>query len=129
MSDLMTLLKILKVLQTINQFQSAPHGPPPELRGGLAEVSESILKCYHPTAQFRAVDIIEYPWSRGAQYNADKSVLLRIRWDGTINPNYVTIVAIVQRGTALRAPVLNDTALFRPSRNCAFNDWVQVRTQ
>lgn len=107
-----------------------PARPPPmqptiTKEQGIAEVAERVIRCYHPTARFKTVDVIEKPWKRQGQYKADASAVLRIRWEGKLY-QYVSDVALLGRGDQVRAVVLDENSTFRASAKCALEDWVKV---
>lgn len=90
---------------------------------GIADASAEILKCYHKTARFQTVDIIQAPFERQSQYGADQSLLLRINYMGISGARYFMDVALLTRGDKGKAAVINDTAAIPYSKRCALNDW------
>ncbi|MBD3666486.1 MAG: hypothetical protein HUJ16_00885 [Kangiella sp.] len=134
MADPITDIKlIMQVLSLLASLGEAPAGSPPQqaemqMPTSLADVGREIVKCYHPTARFHSVDILQRPWNRQAYYNADKSVLLRVHWrGGLVGRRYALDVALLSKGNQLRAPVQHDNALTRPSTRCMLNNWTQVK--
>ncbi len=94
----------------------------------VAEVGEMVLKCYHPTGQFEAIRVVDYPWhAQQAAWKAKNSVLLVISWRGGIlGGQWATEVGLVERDGQLRAIVQQERAPFPPARNCALNNWVTM---
>ena len=92
----------------------------------FADMSQQILKCYHPTARFQSADVVESPWSRQSQYNATKSSLITIRFAGITNAKYEMQVGLVERDGAVKAAVLKETAKVRASSRCVLEKWTPV---
>lgn len=105
--------------------QAAPIAVPPQ---SIAESAELIIKCYHPSATFVAVDIVQYPWQQGIMWNATQSARLRIFWRGAVlGTSYETFVGFVERGSEVRA-IYEQTrpSALPPSNRCALNNWIMV---
>lgn len=93
----------------------------------LAEIGIMILKCYHPTGNFEAIELLDHPWrEQHMQWNANNSALLRIRWHGTFGNRYATVVGLVERQGQIRTILQNDGAQVPASSHCRLNDWVQM---
>ena len=92
----------------------------------FADMSQQILKCYHPTARYQAADVIESPWSRQDQYKATKSTLLSIQFTGLTNAKYVMQVGLVERNGAVKTTVVQETSKIRASAKCALENWTPV---
>jgi len=104
---------------------AAPIVVPPQ---SLAESAELIIKCYHPSATFIAVDVVQYPWQQGVMWNATQSAQLRIYWRGAyIGNEYQTYVGFVQRGDNFRV-IYEQTSptTWPPSPRCALRNWVAM---
>jgi len=94
----------------------------------IAEVGQSILKCYHPSGRFRSVDVMEVPWQRGAQYNTKKSAMLRVNWNGAVlQTNYALYVAMVERDGKVLTVIQSDNATIPPNKNCSLAQWTEVQ--
>lgn len=93
-----------------------------------AEVGDMILRCFHSGGRFVGVDVIESPWkSQHSQWAATRSVLMRIRWSGSVlGTPYVLVVGLVERDNQVRAVVQHDDLPLTQNRRCALNDWVTV---
>lgn len=106
----------------------AVQSPPPQVNASsLGDVSEAILKCYHPTGRFRTAGVVQVPWPQAAIYNAEQSALLRIEWNGDLSgAPYVTLVGLMARGKQMKTQVQGDNAPFRPNPRCQLAEWVDV---
>jgi hypothetical protein len=94
----------------------------------IGEIGEGVLHCYHPSGKFRTVDIVQYPWDRGPQYNATHSALMRIDWNGAVlNTRYVMVVALVERDGKIHAVVQEDNATIPQNRRCGLDQWLAVQ--
>jgi hypothetical protein len=93
---------------------------------GFADMSQQILKCYHPSARFQTADIVESPWARQHQYNSTKSSLIAIHFTGITNAKYVMQVGLVEREGAIKATVVQETAKMRASSKCALEKWTPI---
>jgi hypothetical protein len=105
--------------------QAAPIAVPPQ---SIAESAELIIKCYHPSATFVAVDIVQYPWQQGIMWNAMQSARLRIFWRGAVlGTNYETSVGFVERGGNFRVIYEHTVPGTWPASNrCALRNWVAM---
>lgn len=105
--------------------QATPIIVPPQ---SIAESAELIIKCYHPSATFVAVDIVQYPWQQGIMWNATQSAQLRIFWRGAyIGNDYETFVGFVQRGNNFRVIYEQTSPMtWPPSPRCALRNWVAM---
>ncbi len=93
----------------------------------FADFFKGVLRCYHPSARFYAADRVQAPWDRQAQYAAAGSALVRIGFLGAFSGNhYDMTVAMLTRGTQLRAVVVSDGAPIAYNTNCALEQWVQI---
>ncbi len=95
---------------------------------GFADMSQQILKCYHPTARYQGAEVVESPWSKQDQYNATKSSLINIQFTGITNAKYTMQVGLVERDGNVKAAVVQETAKVRASSKCALENWVPLRT-
>jgi len=92
------------------------------------EVGEGVLHCYHPTGKFRTVDLLQTPWSRGVQYKATHSALMRIDWNGGfLGTPYVMLVALVERDGMVHAVVQADNAKVPRNPRCSLDQWVATQ--
>src|SRR5689334_1006719 len=96
-------------MSALNQPKAQPTQPAqPRDADNLADASKLILHCYHNTAQFRQVDLVEVPWKGQSKYGAEKSMLVRISYVGLTNKRYEMLTAIMTKDRAARAQVLDD---------------------
>jgi hypothetical protein len=108
------MLKMLSVVAVLFCSLSAFAEPP------FPDVAAKMLKCLHPTAQFRTADLVETPWRLGKRYQADASWLIRIDFAGGLtNEPYQADIGLVQRGEFIRMLVVRDNAPFVPNPRCS----------
>jgi hypothetical protein len=93
------------------------------MRESFADLSTGILKCYHKTAHYQVSDIVQRPWPRQAQYAADNSAVIRIRYTGLTGTPYEMVVAVMVRSDQVRTAVLADTALVPFNKKCRLEQW------
>jgi hypothetical protein len=90
------MLKMLSVVAVLFCSLSAFAEPP------FPDVAAKMLKCLHPTAQFRTADLVETPWRLGKRYQADASWLIRIDCAGGLtNEPYQADIGLVSRPSSL----------------------------
>jgi hypothetical protein len=95
-----------------------------KMQESLADLSRGVLFCYHKSARFRSVDFMASPWKRQPQYGADKSLVVRITYQGVGAINtYDMVVAIMAKQNRVRTAVLADSALIPYSKRCVLEDW------
>jgi hypothetical protein len=96
------------------------------LHGSPADLFTGILHCYHPTARYQIADVVQQPCDHQAQYGADGSALVRIRFFGKISGNlYEMKVGVLSKNEPkqIRTAVLSDNAPFMPSSRCQLDRW------
>lgn len=94
------------------------------MQRSLGDAAEAILKCYHRTGQFRGVQVMETPWSGARVYQARRSAVLRIDWQGAYLGNgYSTFVVLMERDNAIKTHVVSDSAVIPRNSNCALEQW------
>jgi hypothetical protein len=94
-----------------------------KMQQSLVDMSRGVLHCYHKSARFRLVDVMQTPWPRQAQYGAQASAVIRIQYTGVSGASYAMDVAVMAKEKAVRAAVIRDTALIRYNKNCALEEW------
>lgn len=94
-----------------------------KMQMSLADVSRGILTCYHKTAKFRQTDIVATPWNRAWQYNAERSAVLRISFQGISTTPYQMTVAVMAKGDAVRAAVIDENTLVGYNKKCQLEEW------
>ena len=94
-----------------------------QMRESFADLSIGILKCYHKTAHYQVSDVIQHPWSRQAQYSADNSAVIRIKYTGLSTTPYEMVVALMVRNDQVRTSVLADTAFVPFNKKCQLEQW------
>jgi hypothetical protein len=100
-----------------------------ELPSSIGEVGETIIHCYHPSGHFKRVDVIEKPWRNAKMYNAEKSALLRIQWNGALlKTPYFMDVALLERGGSVRTAVQSDNAIVPRNPKCSLEQWKAAKS-
>lgn len=94
----------------------------------FADMSQQILRCYHPTARYRDAKLVEAPWREQHQYNATSSSVIEIRYVGLSNATYSMVVGLVGRNGEVRTTVVSDSAKIRASARCRLEDWTAVES-
>jgi hypothetical protein len=92
----------------------------------FADMTRAILLCYHGTARYRSADVVERPWTRQSQYGAQRSALVRIDYSGISSAKYRMMVAVMAKDDALRAHVVDDSAVIAANPKCALVNWMKV---
>ena len=92
----------------------------------FADMSQQILRCYHPTARYKSSTILESPWSQQSKYNATSSSVIQIEYVGLTNAIYSMRVGLVQRANAVRTTVIADSAKITASARCKLENWVEL---
>lgn len=114
------------IVQSTSDLMNKPRTANVQKFQGLADMSQQILKCYHPTARFQTADVIETPWSRQDQYSATKSSLISIQFVGLTNAKYVMQVGLVERNETIKAVVVQETSKIRASAKCELENWTPL---
>src|SRR5437867_3650435 len=73
-----------------------------KMHASFADLSREVLKCYHKTAHFELSDVVQRPWTRQAQYAADNSAVIRIRYTGVSTSRYEMLVAVMVQNSKVR---------------------------
>lgn len=139
--DPATLMFLWHLLQTGQQLNQMSKDSPPvnvapmsqprtvdpaTLHGSAADLYTGILRCYHPSARYQLADVVQQPWDHQAQYEADGSALVRIRFFGKLSGNlYEMKVGVLSKNEPkqIRTAVLSDNAPFPPSAKCQLDRW------
>jgi hypothetical protein len=93
------------------------------MQSSLADVSRGVLTCYHKTAKFRQTDIVATPWDRAWQYNAERSAVLKITFQGVSSTPYQMIVAVMAKGNAVRSAVVAENTVIPYNKKCQLEEW------
>jgi len=94
----------------------------------FADLSTSVLHCYHHAARYQLADIIQTPWDRQGQYGGDNSALIRIRYAGAGSSDLHEMnVGLVSRRDELRTVVLNDNSPNAWDANCPLEKWTTLK--
>ncbi len=102
---------------------AAPRGFAPQ-SAALPDLGAAVLQCYFATGRFRAVQVLQRPWTEAGQYQADRSAVIRLHWTGGFTGRpYMTDVALMERGGMARGVVLGSNAILPPSTQCALERW------
>ena len=99
-----------------------------KMQSSFADLSKGVLLCYHKSARFRTADKLQQPWVRQAQYAAENSALVRIKYTGFSSAAYEMDVAIMVKQSKVRTAVINDSALIRYNKKCQLEDWTGAPT-
>ncbi|MEY8688908.1 MAG: hypothetical protein AB9M53_03390 [Leptothrix sp. (in: b-proteobacteria)] len=94
-----------------------------KMHGSLADLSRGVLTCYHKTARFSQVDVVQQPWDRQQQYGADNSAVLKISYQGMTMARYEMAVAVMTKSNAVRTSVIADNAIIPYSKKCKLEEW------
>lgn len=127
--ELMLILQIVSALGKMQATTPQAFAQPPTFQAqqSLAETAASVIRCYHPTANYQAVQIVQAPWSQQPAWDANSSIELLIYWRGAfVGGEYKTEVALVQRDNYIRGILLGDTAMVPANNRCALGNWVEV---
>jgi hypothetical protein len=94
-----------------------------KMQASFADLSRGVLKCYHKTAHYELSDVIQQPWPRQAQYAAENSAVVRIRYTGISTTRYEMVVAIMVQKDKVRTSVINDSAIVPYNKKCQLEEW------
>ena len=97
-----------------------------KLNASAADFAMQTLNCYHHSARFRGVDIIESPWPGDKKYGADASVVMRIHLMGVSGTAYQMIVAAMAKGHSYRTFVIDENTMISYNRKCPLEYWTSV---
>ncbi len=92
----------------------------------ISQLGRIALGCYHDAGNFKSIQVLEKPWSRGDNYAAVSSVLVQINWQEMFGGPIRTRIGIVARNNEIRAIVQDDESRTPANRSCALNRWVKV---
>ena len=132
-------LTVKEIFQAINFLAAHPRSPAnystvspfgpendetrmPEV---LDDLSEAVLRCYHPTARYQLADVAQVPWDQEGQYaDAQNSALIRIRYLGPrLDDPYEMDVGLVSRRHQIRTTVVNDNSPIPRKADCRLENW------
>ena len=99
-----------------------------KMQSSVVDLSKGVLSCYHKTARFQIVDVVQAPWSRQSQYAADNSAVMKIRFSGVSRAQYEMTVAVMVKDNKVRTAVLADNALVPYNRKCQLEEWTGAAT-
>jgi len=93
----------------------------------FADLTESILHCYHQTARYQSAEVAQAPWEQEGRYGeADHSALIRIRYlHGTSDP-YEMNIGLVGRQRQIRTAVVSDNSPTLSNANCQLENWTTL---
>ena len=94
----------------------------------LADLSEAILHCYHPTARHQLADVAQVPWDQEGQYaDAENSALIRIHYFGPkFDDPYEIDVGLVSRRHQIRTTVVSDNSPIPWNADCRLENWTTL---
>lgn len=121
----------MDILMAINMLLSVATMPAGEVQTSkvksLEDVGAMVVKCYHPSATYIGVELLEYPWSRGAQWKADTSAVLKITYRGNVfRLNHQITVAAMQREKEFMALPIHDSNIIPQAKDCVLKNWVSA---
>lgn len=94
------------------------------MASSFADLSREVLRCYHKSARFKDANILEQPWQRQAQYGADNSAVIRVRFSGVSGLSYEIIFAVLLKQGMVRTAIIGDSAMIPYNKNCQLENWV-----
>lgn len=124
----MTPTELLTAINLIAGVIQTPAGEvrPNELRS-LQDLGMTISRCYHPTATYSGVQIIERPWTRAKEWSADNSAVLKVQYLGKFTrQSYTMTIAVMARDKSLMTLPLQDTNVIPPAHDCQLRNWMTV---
>jgi hypothetical protein len=92
----------------------------------ITELGKIALDCHHRNGNFKSIQVLERPWSRGDNYAAVSSVLVQINWQERFGGPIRTRMGIVARDNQIRTIVQDTESPVPANRSCALNRWVKV---
>lgn len=96
------------------------------LQSSVADFAMQALSCYHKSARFRGVSILESPWRQQGMYGAQGSVVMRINFRGVTGTEYQMVVAAMAKDQAYRTFVIQENALVPYNKNCSLENWTEA---
>lgn len=98
-----------------------------QVPASFAELGEAVLKCYHPTGRFKKIRVAQMPWSEGKNYRADKSMLVKIDWQGGfLRTPYQSYIGIVGRDNKIKTLVVRENTYIPSKKSCGMRNWVAL---
>jgi hypothetical protein len=94
-----------------------------KLQESVADFAMQTLVCYHKTARFRGVEVLNVRWSDQSKYGADSSIVMRINLGGISGSAYQMVVAAMAKGNAYRTFVINENTMVPYNKKCALESW------
>lgn len=113
----------------INAYNQPGQVDASQLQSSVADFAMETLACYHKTARFRDVDIVQAPWSGQSKFGADNSVVLRITLAGMSGQPYQMLVAAMAKENSYRTFVIQENTLIPYNKNCTLERWTSVNTE
>jgi hypothetical protein len=109
----------------------SPFGPEADetrMPGTFADLTKSILHCYHHNARYQSADVAQTPWEREGQYGgAEHSALIRIRYLRDISGDLYEInVGLVGRQRQIRTAVVSDDSPILSNADCELENWTTL---
>lgn len=122
----MASIDILTAVNVLLTMAAMPAGDvQPSRIKSIQDVGVMVVKCYHPSATYTGIEILEHPWRQGAQWKADTSAVLRINYQGNVfRLNHQITVAAMQRGKEFMALPLHDSNKIPLAKDCTLKHWM-----
>lgn len=122
----MSPTEVLTAVSMLLSLASMPAGEvQPNKVKSIHDVGSMIVACYHPSATYTGVEIVERPWHRAKEWNAENSALLIVSYRGNVfRLNHEITIAAMQRGTEFIALPLKDSNKIPQAKDCTLKNWV-----
>lgn len=121
----MSPTEIMAAVNMLLALAAMPAGDvqPDQIRS-LHDVGAMVVRCYHPSATYTGIEVLERPWSKGAQWKADTSAVLKVSYRGNVfRLRHEMTVATMQRGRQFMALPLHDSNKIPQAKDCALKYW------
>ena len=93
------------------------------LEQSVADLAMQALSCYHKSARFRGVDILETSWSEQYKYGADSAIVIRINFTGITGTPYKMVVAAMAKEKSYRTYVIGENTVIKYNKQCSLEYW------
>ena len=94
----------------------------------FADLTKSILHCYHHTARYQGAEVVQTPWDYEGQHGGgDNSALIRIRYFGANSEDVYEInVGLVARQKRIHGTVVSDSSPVGWDADCKLETWATL---
>lgn len=94
-----------------------------KLSESMADFAMQTLTCYHKTARFRGVQLLDAPWQDQYKFGAENSIVMRIELSGMSGSSYQMVVAAMAKGGSYRTFVIGENTVIPYNKNCQLEHW------